>query len=122
MLIRSVRDLPAFTAADSCTLRELLNPAEDSTLEGVGYSLAHATVPAKGATVRHKLNSSEVYYMLSGNGLIHIDNETHEVGPGDAVYIPPDAIQFVENPADTPLEFLCIVDPAWIPSCETVLE
>jgi mannose-6-phosphate isomerase-like protein (cupin superfamily) len=36
-----------------------------------------------------------------------------EVEPGDAVYIPPGAKQFIRNLGTEPLAFLCIVDPAW---------
>jgi mannose-6-phosphate isomerase-like protein (cupin superfamily) len=122
MFIRSLALLAPFTAGDNSVLRELLNPAKDPALASVRYSLAHATVPPGTTTVRHSLTSSEVYYVLHGRGRMHIDSETSEIEPGDAVYIPPGSIQFIECLSSVNLEFLCIVDPAWTPSCETVLE
>ena len=122
MFIRSINRVPGFVAGDRCTLKELLNPAKDSGLGELRYSLAHATVPKGASTARHKLTSSEVYYIISGSGLVHIDEEIEHVGPGDAVFIPAGAVQYIESAGESDLSFLCIVDPAWIPSCETVLD
>ncbi len=117
-----MHNLPAFTAGDASVLREILNPAKAEELVGVQYSLAHATVQSGSATLKHSLTSSEVYYILSGRGVMHVDVGQAEVGPGDAIYIPPGSVQFIENTGEKDLEFLCIVDPAWVPECETVLE
>ena len=38
---------------------------------------------------------------------MHIDDETEQVHPGTAVYIPPDSMQFIHNPGENDLEFLC---------------
>jgi mannose-6-phosphate isomerase-like protein (cupin superfamily) len=51
-----------------------------------------------------------------------IDNEQCAVAPGAAVYIPQNAVQSIENIGSEPLAFLCIVDPAWQPENEIVLE
>ena len=61
----------------------------------------------------HKLKTSEVYYILDGEGIMHIGEATARVMPGNAVYIPPDSKQFIHNPGTTDLKFICIVDPAW---------
>jgi mannose-6-phosphate isomerase-like protein (cupin superfamily) len=122
MLIRKLDFIPSFTSGDGCTLRELLNPANDASLDQIRYSLAHAMVPVGVTTSRHRLTSNEVYYIVSGAGIMHIDDERSEVNPGDTIVIPPGSVQFIENAGEKELEFLCIVDPAWIPSCETVLE
>jgi oxalate decarboxylase/phosphoglucose isomerase-like protein (cupin superfamily) len=44
-----------------------------------------------------------------------------EVAAGQAVYIPPGAIQRIENPGPGRLAFLCIVEPAWTAAGEEVL-
>ena len=53
---------------------------------------------------------------------MHVDEEVVEVGPNCAIYIPPKAVQYIENTGSCDLEFLCIVDPAWRPEDEEVLE
>jgi mannose-6-phosphate isomerase-like protein (cupin superfamily) len=51
---------------------------------------------------------------------MHIDDEVQTVEPGDAIYIPPNARQFIQNRGDVPLVFICIVDPAWQQADETI--
>ena len=42
------------------------------------------------------------------------------VEPGDTVYIPPHARQFIRSCGSESLVFICIVDPAWRKEDETV--
>ncbi len=51
---------------------------------------------------------------------MHIGGEIGDVGPGDAVYIPPGESQFIESSGTDELVFLCIVDPAWREEIEVV--
>jgi mannose-6-phosphate isomerase-like protein (cupin superfamily) len=112
MRIKQLQECELIIANDLTRLRELFHPDHDGW--PVGYSLAHAVIPAGARSIRHHLvGSSEVYYILSGRGLMHIDDETREVGPGDALLIPPAAIQYLENTGDQDLVFLAIVEPAW---------
>jgi len=111
MFLKYLKDCQEFTAGDESILRELLHP-EKTGLQ-IRYSLAHAEVRAGEKTRPHKLKSSEVYYITAGEGLMHIDDESLEVGPECAVYIPPDSMQYIENTGNSDLKFLCIVDPAW---------
>ncbi|MCU0536754.1 MAG: cupin domain-containing protein [Hydrococcus sp. Prado102] len=120
MLVQKLKNCAEFLAGDSTLLRELLHPDKQSI--ALRYSLAHAIVPVGETSTPHSLKTSEVYYILSGQGEMHIDEETQIVEPGDAVYIPPNAKQFVRNCAQEPLVFICIVDPAWRKEDETVYE
>jgi len=119
MIIKRLADRPGFKAGDASWLRELLRPAAETP--GIGYSLAHAEVAPGRSTLPHRLRSAEVYYVLEGRGLMHVGGETAEIGPGEAVYIPPGSTQFVENAGPGRLAFLCLVDPAWTPDAEEVL-
>lgn len=119
MFVRSLSDCEEFVAGDGSLLRELLHP--DKTDIAIRYSLAHATVPPGHATKPHRLASTEVYYVIEGFGVMFVDDECEPVEPGSAVYIPPGAIQSIENTGDDELVFLCIVDPAWQPRDEEVL-
>lgn len=121
MLIRKLKNCPQITAGDNTTLRELLHPERDYPFSG-RYSLAHAIVKPNQISAPHKLKTDEVYYILKGRGLMHINDESAEVEPGDAIDIPPDSIQWIENISDRDLIFLCIVDPAWKETDEEILE
>lgn len=118
MLIRQLLDCPEFIAGDGTRLRELLHPDKQDI--ALGYSLAHAIVPVGQVSVPHALTTSEVYYILSGSGAMHINDEVQTVVPGDAVYIPPNARQSIRNLGQEPLVFICLVDPAWRKEDETI--
>ena len=118
MLIRRLHDCPEFLAGDSTRLRELLHPDKQDL--ALRYSLAHATVPPGLASLKHRLATSEVYYIIEGEGIMHIGAEEARVGPGDAVYIPPRTTQWIENAGAEDLKFVCIVDPAWRAEDEVV--
>lgn len=118
MLIQKLADCSEFIAGDQTQLRELLHP--DKQPINLRYSLAHALLPVGQTSLPHALHTSEVYYVLSGIGEMHIDAEAVVIQAGDAVYIPPRARQFVRNIGTQPLIFLCIVDPAWRAEDESV--
>jgi mannose-6-phosphate isomerase-like protein (cupin superfamily) len=120
MLVQKLKNCAEFIAGDNTLLRELLHP--DKQPIDLRYSLAHAIVPVGKTSLPHSLTTSEVYYILSGRGEMHIGEETQLIEPGDAVYIPPNAKQCVRNCGEEPLVFICIVDPAWRKEDETVYE
>ena len=110
---------PEFTAGDGCRPREILHPGRvDLSLR---YSLAHATVAPGQTAALHQLTTSEVYYILEGQGRMSVDGVRSDVGPGDTVYIPPNARQSITNTGTDSRTFLCIVDPAWRVEDETIL-
>jgi mannose-6-phosphate isomerase-like protein (cupin superfamily) len=120
MFIRDLKNCPEIIAGDNTVLRELFNPQKDDLK--LRYSLAHARVKPGETTYKHKLKSSEVYYIIEGAGEMHIDDEVKQVGPGQAIYIPPDSVQYITNIGTTDLVFLCLVDPAWCAGDEIILE
>jgi len=120
MEIRHLNDCHQFIAGDGSILREFLHP--DKELLALRYSLAHATVPIGQRTTPHSLRSSEVYYILSGQGRMHIDQAIHDVGPDCTIYIRPGTTQWIENTGKKDLRFLCIVDPAWRSEDEVILK
>ncbi|MCX9083313.1 MAG: cupin domain-containing protein [Candidatus Methanoperedens sp.] len=77
--------------------------------------------PAGQTSIAHKLKTSEVYYILEGEGVMHIDGEIMRVHNGHAIYIPPNSKQFFQNTGQKDLVFLCIVDPAWKKEDELII-
>jgi mannose-6-phosphate isomerase-like protein (cupin superfamily) len=119
MLIKNLQDCEEFIAGDDTILREILHPAKEKL--DFRYSLAHAMLKPGKTSQPHKLKSSEVYYILEGEGIMHIEDETARVYPGQAVCIPSNARQFIHNSGNSDLKFLCMVDPAWKKDDEEVL-
>jgi len=123
MLIKDIETCEYFKALDNTTICELLHPAkEDGDLE-IRYSIAHAIVKPGETTLPHKLKTSaEVYYLLEGEGIMFIDEESAKVHSGQAIYIPPNSKQYVQNTGNSDLRFLCIVYPMWRLEDEVVLQ
>jgi mannose-6-phosphate isomerase-like protein (cupin superfamily) len=120
VIVRRLNECEEFLAGDHTRLRELLHPARAPVK--VGYSVAHGKLAPGAHSKRHRLSSSEVYYFLVGRGMCYIDDQMSPIEPGMVVYVPPEAEQWVENLSDSTMEFLCLVDPAWTPDAEHILE
>ena len=119
MFIKDLKTCKEFIAGDNAILRELLHP--DKAELKLRYSLAHAVLKPGHSSYRHKLKTSEIYYILEGEGLMHIDKEASRVLPGQVVYILTDSVQYIKNIGQTDLKFLCIVDPAWRKEDEEIM-
>lgn len=111
VVIKDLAGCEEIIAGDKTILHEMLHP--DKADLKIRYSLAHALVQPGQTTLPHSLTTSEVYYILEGQGIMHIDDESSPVAAGQAVYIPPCAAQHIKNTGSGDLKFLCIVDPAW---------
>ena len=119
MFTKSIQEGHYFQAFDHTTLCELVHPARDGI--ALPYSIAHAVLKPGTASLPHLLKeSSEVYFILEGRGLMHIDNESATVVQGQAVYIPPGSKQYIQNTGTGDLKILCIVHPMWRKEDEVV--
>lgn len=111
MEIRARDEAVPFTTVDGSTIRSLLDRSNAPVRM---QSLAEATLPPGGATTRHHhRESEEIYYVISGVGTMDLDGERREVGPGDAILIPPGARhQITAGPVEE-LRFLCCCAPPY---------
>ncbi|MDD5350548.1 MAG: cupin domain-containing protein [Chthoniobacteraceae bacterium] len=109
MIVQNLEAQTPFQTKDSSTIRSLL----DRTNAPVrNQSLAEARVPRGAATEPHFHRlSEEFYFVLEGSGVMTVDGETREVGPGDAILIPPGARHSIR--AVSALRFLCCCAPAY---------
>ncbi len=121
MLIKKFNNCKEILAGDNCILREFLNAEHGDKVE-CRYSLAQAKVPVCKTTLKHAMKTTEVYLILKGRGKMYIGDEVKEVGVYDTIYIPPNAVQCIENVGEEELEFICIVDPAWRPEDEIIVK
>lgn len=119
MLIKDFKNCKEIIAGDKTILRELLHP-DKIQVAAFRYSIAHASVKVRESSIPHALKISEVYYILEGEGEMHINDESANVHAGQVIVIPPNARPYIRNIGTTDLKFLCIVDPAWKPEDEMV--
>ena len=89
----------AFTTKDGSTIREIL-AYRNAVVQK--QSLAEATIPIGKQTEAHYHPvTEEIYYLLSGVGLMAIEEETQVVRPGDGIAIPPGARHWHGSAPDT---------------------
>lgn len=101
----------AFVTKDTSIIRELLAP-RNSVIRR--QSLAEATLAPEAQTDAHfHPGTEEIYYVLSGEGLMAVEHECRKVVPGDAIAIPPGARHQIRNTGSVDLVFLCCCVPAY---------
>lgn len=63
--------------------------------------------PGRESFVYHRHHREEEFiFVLAGRGVVEIDDEEHEVGPGDFVGFPPGTAHHLRNPFDEDLKYL----------------
>ena len=111
MTIINREQIAPYITADGSTIRELLNGANSPL---ANQSLAEATLASGQKTARHfHPRAEEIYYILSGQGLITIGAQTRVVASGDAIAIAAGAPHHIENTGAPELRFLCCCAPAY---------
>lgn len=120
MYIKRNSDMPEIIGHEGSKIKNYFDPA--CTDNRIQFSIAHLMIQKGKRTLRHKMKSSEVYYILEGIGILKIDGKSFTVKKDDSVFVPPMSEQSIENIGDGDLRFLCIVDPAWNQDSEIVLE
>lgn len=119
MDVFNLDQVPAFITKDGSEIRELL-AYRNSVIRL--QSLAEARLPVGASTQEHRhLKTEEIYYITHGQGRMIIDGESREVGPGDAIAIPPGASHQLTNTGSEVLRLLCCCTPPY-EHADTVLK
>lgn len=111
MEIRARDEAIPFVTTDGSTIRSLL---DRSNAPVANHSLAEAELMPGQETERHHHRvSEEIYYLIQGAGRMELDGEVRDVGPGDAILIPPGSWHQIRATGDGPLRLLCSCSPPW---------
>jgi mannose-6-phosphate isomerase-like protein (cupin superfamily) len=118
MDVQNILQVAAFTTKDGSEIRELLAHRNSSIRQ---QSLAEARLPPGASTTSHyHPQTEEIYYILEGHGRMRLADDVRDVGPGDAIAIPPGLVHQITNTGDQLLKFLCCCAPGYEHS-DTVL-
>jgi quercetin dioxygenase-like cupin family protein len=105
MDLRSLATVEPFATKDGSTIRELHHTAVQS--------LAEASLEPGQATLRHyHARSEEIYLITDGCATLEVDGVSQQVGPGDAILIPPGAWHELVAGADG-ARLLCMCAPPY---------
>ena len=88
-------------------MQVLLGPEEGAS----NFVMRRFTMEEGGGIPLHTNRVEHEQYVLRGRARIRIDDETHDVGPDDTLYIPAGAEHSYEV-VEAPFEFLCVVPNA----------
>jgi len=111
MDVKNLQEVEAFITKDGSEIRELLAYRNSAIRK---QSLAEARVkPGEQTAPHYHPQTEEIYYILRGSGEMKIDKETRQVGPGDAIAIPPGAVHTIFNSGGETLVFLCCCAPGY---------
>lgn len=105
-MINSRDECLAYSTKDGSMIREIS--------KGEQQSLAEATVAPGQTTASHfHIKTEEIYYIVQGKGVVFLEDETCEVGVGDAILISPGKRHSIYNSGTQALVFLCCCAPGY---------
>ena len=71
-----------------------------------------------GRAPEHHHDYDEVVHVLAGQGVVHLHGGDTPIGPGTAIYLPPQAPHCLENTGPEPLRVLGVFHPAGSPAAK----
>ena len=98
-------------------LNETLRVLFDQQTNGVNQMSVWETTFPPGVGIplhKHPYPVEELLYVLKGTGLETVGDEQREVGPGSAVFVPPEVEHNIVNTGDEMLMLLVVVSPPGI--------
>lgn len=113
MIVRNVNDrevLETTYLAHGGAIAQMI--LDRRVLREIGF-LAIASL-TRGKTIEtHTDPMEEIYFVLSGEGEMSVDEETKHVRPGDATWIPAGSAHSLSNSSEEDLLILVVASPNW---------
>lgn len=118
MIITNLKRARVINTAHGSEIRPLI---DRTTSEITQCSLAQETLPPGCAVTPHRHRQiEEIYYIVSGSGLMTVGDETREVEAGDAVYVPRGQRHTLENTGSDSIKLILVCGPAFFYEDEIV--
>ena len=94
MIVKKIEEIEAFTGQEGTQIKQIFSPSEIDN--SIRYSIAHCTINPGNNSKPHTMKTSEMYYIMQGNGVMHVDEEQKQVTRNDIIFVPPMSRQFLE--------------------------
>lgn len=107
-----INEREGIAVPDICGMAvELINR---TTAGATKVSLAKLMIDPRGKSRRHyHKKMEEIYYILSGSGRITIGDESFDIEPGCAIFLPTGMIHEILNTGEQELIFVCADAPVF---------
>jgi mannose-6-phosphate isomerase-like protein (cupin superfamily) len=89
--------------------------------ESQNLSLQISEIPIGSEQPIHNHEPEQCYYIIKGEGLMVIDNESQEVKKGDAIFIPSNSTHGIRNLGNEVLEYITANAPLFSKEYEAAL-
>jgi mannose-6-phosphate isomerase-like protein (cupin superfamily) len=113
MIVRNLRDKAVMETtylAHGGAIAQMI--LDQRTLKEIGFLAIPTLVP--GTLIEaHVDPMEEIYFVASGSGEIGVDDESQQVGPGDATWIPTGSSHYLLNNGDEDLVILVVASSNW---------
>ncbi|WP_366922939.1 cupin domain-containing protein [Metallumcola ferriviriculae] len=74
-----------------------------------GWVMRHFTLGASGNSPKHSHPWPHINYIVSGEGILFLDGNEHNLGPGSVAYVPGGTEHQFRNNGTADFAFICIV-------------
>ncbi|MBK6313379.1 MAG: cupin domain-containing protein [Blastocatellia bacterium] len=120
MKIVNVRDASVIRTRHGSEIRPLMDRTTSTITQ---CSIAEELLPPGHAVVPHfHRETEEVYYVLEGEGLMTVGDETCTVGSGDAILIPRNKVHSLANTGLSVMKIVLVCGPAFSRADENFLD
>ena len=109
MIIQTKRDAPRYER-DGTSSYLLVSPL---TCKSVHLTTSIVELKPDGQQRPHRHEPEQIYYIISGRGLMSVDKETWEVVEGDCVLVPAGTVHSLRNTNDEMLRYFSAAAPAF---------
>ena len=111
MIVRNINDkevLDTTYIAHTGAIAQMI--LDQRTLKEIGFLAIAKLAPGK-EIKSHVDPMEEIYFLLTGKGIIRVDDEKREVGPGDATWIPTGSPHSLLNTGSEDCVILVVASP-----------
>jgi mannose-6-phosphate isomerase-like protein (cupin superfamily) len=109
MIIQTQRQAPRYER-DGTTSYLLVSPLTCGSLH---LTTSIVEMEPDGLQRPHRHEPEQIYFIISGSGLMSVLNETWEVKEGDCVLVPPGSVHSLRNTGETTLRYFSAAAPAF---------
>ena len=109
ILIRPALEVPAeevkMEGAKDATIRKIITEKEGAP----NFAMRLFELAPGGQTPAHRHDFEHEIYIIRGKGILHTEEGPCPLNPGDAIFVPANALHNFQNAGSDPFRFLCFV-------------